>query len=149
MVGIFPTPQMLAHQPTEERQGVGLPEWILRVLVVDDSETVRRGLRRLLQTQVDIHVVGEAVDGVDAIRKTQIYKPDVVLMDAAMPTMNGFEAARHIMGELPSTLILMVSQFDSDAFAREALAAGAVGYILKSNASKQLIPALTEIRGSG
>ena len=139
---------MLARQPTEERQGVGLPEWILRVLVVDDSETVRRGLRRLLQTQVDIHVVGEAVDGVDAIRKTQIYKPDVVLMDAAMPTMNGFEAARHIMGELPSTLILMVSQFDSDAFAREALAAGAVGYILKSNASKQLIPALTEIRGS-
>ena len=93
-------------------------------------------------------MIGEAADGIDAIRKTQTYRPDVVLMDAAMPTMNGFEAFREIKKESPSTQVLMVSQFDSDAFTREALAVGAGGYILKSNASKQLIPALRESRAA-
>jgi DNA-binding NarL/FixJ family response regulator len=135
---------MRTEQHPDTGQGIKSFE-PLRVLVVDDNQSIRRAIRQLLQTQVDIEVIGEAADGIDAIRKTQTYRPDVILMDAAMPTMNGFEAVRQIKKESPSTQVLMVSQFDSDAFTREALAVGAGGYILKSNASKQLIPALREI----
>ena len=135
---------MITLEQADAGQGVRLFE-PLRVLVVDDNQSIRSAIRQLLQTQVDIEVIGEAADGTDAIRKMQTYRPDVILMDAAMPTMNGFDAVRRIKKESPSTQVLMLSQFDSDAFTREALAVGASGYILKSNASKQLIPALREI----
>ena len=115
---------------------------ILRVLVVDDSEIVRRGICQILQSQVDIEVVCEAANGADAVRKVREHRPHVVLMDITMPVMNGFEAARRIKHEFPSTLILVVSQFDSAPFAREAIAAGASAYIVKSNASAELIPIL-------
>ena len=115
---------------------------ILRVLVVDDSEIVRRGICQILQLQADIEIVCQAADGADAVRKVRQHRPDVVLLDITMPVMNGFEAARLIKHEFPSTLILVVSQGDSVPFAREAIAAGASGYIVKSNASTELIPAL-------
>jgi YesN/AraC family two-component response regulator len=115
---------------------------ILRVLVVDDSEIVRRGICQILKSQVDIEVVCEASDGVDAVRKALEHRPDIVLLDITMPVMNGFDAARRIKHELPSTLILIVSQFEAAAFAREAIAAGASGYVVKSNASIELIPTL-------
>jgi YesN/AraC family two-component response regulator len=81
----------------------------LRVLVVDDSEVVRRGICQILQSHAAIEVICEAADGADAVRKARQHKPDVVLMDITMPVMNGFEAVRRIKHELPSTLILMVS----------------------------------------
>ena len=115
---------------------------ILRVLVADDSEIVRRGICQILQSQLDIEVVCEAANGADAVRKVREHRPHVVLMDITMPVMNGFEAARRIKHEFPSTLILVVSQFDSAPFAREAIAAGASAYIVKSNASAELIPIL-------
>jgi len=118
---------------------------ILRVLVVDDSEIVRRGICQILQTQADIEVICEASDGADAVRKAREHRPDIVLLDITMPVMNGFEAARRIKHELPLTLILMVSQFDSAPFQREAIAAGASGYVVKSNAASELIPALRKI----
>jgi DNA-binding NarL/FixJ family response regulator len=117
----------------------------LRVLVVDDSEVVRRGICQILQSQADIEVICEAADGADAVHKAREHRPDVVLMDITMPLMNGFEAARRIKHDLPSALILMVSQFDSAPFAREAVAAGASGYVVKSNAASDLIPALRKI----
>jgi DNA-binding NarL/FixJ family response regulator len=117
----------------------------LRVLVVDDSQVVRRGICQILQSQADIEVICEAADGADAVRKALEHKPDIVLLDITMPVMNGFEAARRIKHELPSALILMVSQFDSAPFAREAVAAGASGYVVKSNAASDLIPALRKI----
>ena len=82
---------------------------ILRVLVVDDSEYIRRGICRILQSQADIEVVCEAVDGADAIRKVREHRPHVVLLDITMPVMNGFDAARRIKHEFPSTLILVVT----------------------------------------
>ena len=118
---------------------------ILRVLVVDDSDIVRRGICQILQTQADIEIVCEASDGADAVRKVREHRPAVVLLDITMPVMNGFDAARRIKHEFPSTLILVVSQFDSAPFVREAIAAGASEYIMKSNASTELIPALRKL----
>ena len=117
----------------------------LRILVVDDSEIVRRSICLILQSQPDIEIVCEASDGADAVRKVREHKPHVVLLDITMPVMNGFEAARRIKHEFPSILIVVVSQFDSGPFAREAIAAGASGYVVKSNASTELIPALRQV----
>jgi DNA-binding NarL/FixJ family response regulator len=125
--------------------GGGVKVFSLRVLVVDDSEVVRRGICQILQSQADIEVICEAADGADAVRKAREHRPDIVLLDITMPVMNGFEAARRIKHELPSTLILMVSQFDSAPFQREAITAGASGYVVKSNAASELIPALRKL----
>ena len=117
----------------------------LRILVVDDSEIVRRSICLILQSQPDIEIVCEASDGADAVRKVREHRPHVVLLDITMPVMNGFEAARRIKHEFPSILIVFVSQFDSGPFAREAIATGASGYVVKSNASTELIPALRQV----
>ena len=126
-------------------RGGRLQPLIRRVLVVDDSEVVRRGICQILQSESDIEIICEAADGADAVRKAREHRPDVVLLDITMPVMNGFEAARRIKQELPSTRILMVSQFDSGHFLREAFVAGASGYVVKSNAASELIPALRKI----
>lgn len=115
---------------------------IIRVLVVDDSEIVRRSICQILQSQADIEVVCEAADGADALRKVREHRPHIVLLDITMPVMNGFEAARRIKREFPLILILVVSLSESAQFTREAIAAGASGYVMKSNASTELIPML-------
>ena len=115
---------------------------IIRVLVVDDSEIVRRGICQILQSETDIEVVCEAADGADALCKVREHRPHIVLLDITMPVMNGFEAARRIKREFPLTLILVVSLSESAQFTREAIAAGASGYVVKSNACTELIPML-------
>ena len=120
----------------------------LRVLVVDDNESVRRSICQLLRAQADIDVICEAVDGEDAVCKARQHLPDFVLLDITMPTMDGLEAARILKRECPSIQIVIVSQHDSRGFKWAALAAGVSGYVVKSNAARDLIPELRRIQTS-
>jgi DNA-binding NarL/FixJ family response regulator len=119
----------------------------LRVLVVDDNENVRRNICHILSSQADIEVICEAVDGTDALHKARQHYPDMVLLDITMPTMNGLEAARILKREFPSMHVLIVSQHDSRGFQWAALAAGASGYVVKSNAAQDLLPEVRRIQG--
>ncbi len=118
----------------------------LRVLVVDDNEPVRRALCELLREHADISIVCEASNGSDAVRLARQHEPDLVLIDIAMPIMNGFEAIRMIKGERPITHVLVVSQFDSPAFLRQATTVGASGYVRKQDASLQLVAEVRRIQ---
>ena len=117
----------------------------MRILIVDDHEVVRRGVRALLSVQPNFEVCGEAVDGLDAIAKATDLRPDVIVMDISMPKLNGLEATRRIRGLLPLTEVLVLSQHDSAEMVRQAFDAGARGYVVKSSISKDLIAALEKI----
>lgn len=119
---------------------------ILRAVVADDNENVRRSICQILGSQADIEVVCEAVDGADAVRKIEEHQPDVVLLDITMPTMNGLEVADIIKTKFPSVQALIVTQHDSRGFHWAALAAGVSGYVIKSNVGKDLIPELRRIQ---
>jgi DNA-binding NarL/FixJ family response regulator len=118
----------------------------LRVLVADDNDSVRRTICQILQSQSDIQVACEAVDGADAVAKAREHSPDIVLLDVTMPIMNGLEVARILKEEFPSMQIVMVSQHDSRGFQWAALAAGVSGYVVKSNVAIDLIPELRKIQ---
>jgi len=118
----------------------------LRVLVVDDNENVRRRICQLLSSQAEIEVICEAVDGHDAICKARENLPDLVLMDITMPVMDGLEASRILKREFPSIQIVIVSQHDSRGFQWSALAAGVNGYVVKSEAGRDLIPELRRVQ---
>jgi PAS domain S-box-containing protein len=117
----------------------------MRLLVADDYEIVRRGLRSLLAEQPNFTICGEAIDGQDAIEKARDLKPDVVVMDVSMPRLNGLEATREIRRTLPDCQVLILSQHESAEMARQALKAGARGYVVKSSVLKDLISALTKL----
>ncbi|MDX2160259.1 MAG: response regulator transcription factor [bacterium] len=102
------------------------------VLIVDDQELIRDGLMTLLERQEGITVVGTASNGVEAVKKVDEFRPDVVLMDVRMPIMDGIQAARAIREQFPSVCVLMLTTFDDEEFVLEALKAGAIGYILKN-----------------
>jgi DNA-binding NarL/FixJ family response regulator len=118
----------------------------LRVLVVDDNASIRRTLCQLLDSQADIEVTCEAGDGEEAVRQAREHLPDVVLLDITMPMMNGLEAARILRQECPSIQIVVVTQHDSRGFQWAALAAGVSEYVVKSNAARDLIPALRRLQ---
>jgi DNA-binding NarL/FixJ family response regulator len=119
----------------------------LRVLLVDDNESVRRSICQILQSQADIEVTCQAADGADALNQARQHHPDLVLLDITMPTMNGLDAARILKREFPSMHVLIVSQHDSRGFQWAALAAGASGYVVKSNAAQDLLPEVRRIQG--
>jgi PAS domain S-box-containing protein len=118
----------------------------LRVLIVDDHEVVRRGVRSLLLSRADIDICGEAEDGREAIQKAQELKPDVVVMDISMPRLNGLEATRDIAHILPQTKIIIVSQHDIPEMMKQAFSLGAHAYVVKSALSHQLITALEKVQ---
>ena len=121
----------------------------MRLLIVDDHEVVRHGIRSLLCDQTDWEVCGEAVDGQDALKKARDLKPDLILMDVSMPRLNGLEATRQVRSMLPACEVLILSQHENGVIARQALKAGARGYVVKSSISKDLIAAITKVSRHG
>lgn len=119
----------------------------ISVLLVDDHSLVRRGFRRMLEDASDIAVVGEAGDGDEAIRLAQQFKPDVIVMDCALPGMSGLAATRRILEEFPESKVLMLSMHSEDTLVRQALAAGARGYVLKNAVNLDLVDAVRRVAG--
>jgi DNA-binding NarL/FixJ family response regulator len=112
------------------------------VLLVDDHSLVRRGFRRMLEDEEDIHVVGEASDGEEAVKLARALKPQVVVMDCALPGISGLQATRKILQLAPETLILMLSMHAEETWVRQAMDAGARGYVLKNAMDLELGPAI-------
>jgi len=119
----------------------------ITVLLVDDHMLVRQSFRRILEDEVDIKVVGEASDGVEAVRAAYDLKPRVVLMDWVMPNMNGLQATKKILQAFPEIRILMLSMHSSISWVRKAIEAGACGYILKDDADLDLGSTVKRIAG--
>lgn len=117
----------------------------ITVLLVDDHSLVRRGFRRILEDDPDVTVVAEAADGTEAIRLTQELHPRVIVMDCAMPGMNGLQATRKILQREPQALVLMLSMHPEDTLVRQALEAGARGYILKNAVDLELGAAIRRV----
>jgi DNA-binding NarL/FixJ family response regulator len=117
----------------------------VRLLIVDDHEVVRRGLRALIGEQRDWQVVGEAQDGREAVAKAGELKPDIAIIDVTMPALNGLDAIRGIKKVSPQTKILVLTMHDSDSIIRKALIAGALGYICKVDASRDLVAAVNSL----
>ncbi|MEV6763958.1 response regulator transcription factor [Streptomyces sp. NPDC051105] len=114
----------------------------IRVVIADDQQMVRQGFTVLLNAQPGIEVVGQAVDGLEAVVKVAELTPDVVLMDIRMPELNGIEATRRIVGERPDIKVLVLTTFDLDEYVYEALRAGASGFLLKDASADQLAEAV-------
>src|SRR5512135_2785194 len=116
----------------------------ISVLLADDHNVVRQGLRALLEVEGDIEVVGEADNGRLAVQLAKKLLPDVVVLDIAMPQLNGLEATRQIVQELPSTKVVILSTYNDDEYVQQLIEEGAIGYLVKQTASKDLIKALRE-----
>lgn len=118
-----------------------------KVLIADDHEVVRRGIRAMVKQYPHLEVCGEASDGREAVRVAAVLKPHIVIIDIAMPQLNGLDATRQIVRQDPNVNVLILTMHDSEQVVREVLAAGARGYLLKSDAGRDLIAALDAIAG--
>jgi DNA-binding NarL/FixJ family response regulator len=117
---------------------------VIRVLIVDDHQVVREGLRRILELEEDIQIIGEAATGDEAIIKTVALSPDVVTMDLKMPGMDGIIATREIKQKAPDVDVLMLTLYSED-FIKEAISAGASGYLLKDSDCDQIVKAIRQV----
>lgn len=118
---------------------------MIRILLADDHDVVRRGLSALLANRPDWQVVGEAQNGREAVSLAVKLKPNVAVLDLSMPELNGLEATRQIRKEVPETEVLVFSMYESEQFVRDLLAAGARGYVLKSDVTTQLLTAVETV----
>ena len=121
---------------------IGLTMSKITVFLAEDHAVVREGLAELIRREVDMEVVGEAGDGEDTVRQVQQLKPDIVLMDIAMPGVNGVEATRQIKASVPQTRVLVLTAYDNPEFVTAAIDAGAAGYLLKNVRRKELTTAI-------
>jgi DNA-binding NarL/FixJ family response regulator len=113
-----------------------------RILLADDHDVVRSGLRALLQTSPNFAIVGEAVDGEEAVRMTQETKPDVVIMDISMPNLDGIAATKVIKDKLPGVKVVILTAYEDEEYAYQVLRAGASGYVLKNAGKKDIFKAI-------
>jgi DNA-binding NarL/FixJ family response regulator len=117
----------------------------LRIVLADDHTLFRQGLRRVLEEQAGWHVIAEASDGAEAVRLTVEHEPHMVILDVAMPRLNGVEATRQITRRLPEVRVLIVSMYSDDVYITQALQAGAQGFVLKDSADADLVRAVTDL----
>jgi len=125
--------------------GASVQQSVIRVLIADDHPLFRQGIQALFFLESGIEIVGEAVDGNDAIAKVKLHRPDVALIDAAMPGISSFEAARAIRRCSPETRVLFLSLYDDDDCLRLAMEAGASGYLLKNSPPAQIVAAVRQV----
>src|SRR5713101_2519304 len=116
-----------------------------RVLIADDQTLFRSGLARLLDEDPRVEVVGQAVDGADAVKAAATAKPDVILMDLKMPNLDGAEATRRIVAEHPEIKVLILSTFDAESYVLQALRAGASGYVLKDSQPDAIVSSILAV----
>jgi DNA-binding NarL/FixJ family response regulator len=114
----------------------------IRVLLAEDHETVRQGLKLLIDSQADMQVVGEAPNGQIALRHAQALAPHVLVLDISMPEMNGLDATRALRAAAPATAVVALTRYSDNAYVKELLGAGALGYVLKQSASGELLKAI-------
>jgi len=117
----------------------------VRVIVVEDDEKWRHFFSAALQKQPEVQVIGEVSDGLEAVQKAQELQPDLILLDIGLPTLNGIEAARRIRKVSPASKILFISENRSADIAEAALSTGASGYVVKSDAASELLPAVKAV----
>src|SRR6266852_8949134 len=133
----------LDFAPTQQKTAV------ISVLLVDDHALLREGLRQLLELEEDIRIVGEAVDGFDAIQKIRQVRPDVVLMDIRMPMVDGLAVTRQITFEFPSIAVIMLTMYGENLQMLQAIRNGARGYLLKSSSSQEVAQAIRSVQAGG
>jgi len=119
---------------------------VFRILIADDHEIVRRGIRALLENHPGWEVCGEAIDGRVAVEKTRDLHPDLVLIDVGMPNLNGLDAARQILSNAPSTRVLVLTVHESEQIVRDVLEVGARGFVLKSDAARDPVAAVEALQ---
>ncbi|MBN2559988.1 MAG: response regulator transcription factor [Phycisphaerae bacterium] len=121
----------------------------ITVLLVEDHMIVREGFRKLLESESDLELIGEAQTGRQAVKMATALRPDVVVMDVAMPQLNGLEATRQIRKAVPGAKVLMLSAHSDDAYVEQAIAMGAAGYLLKQASARVLSEAIREVHKGG
>jgi len=121
----------------------------LRILLADDHKIVREGLRLLIDSQPDMHVVGEAANGEEAMHKAQEFKPDIVVMDLSMPKVNGLQATQRLKAEQPEMKVLALTAHEDERYLRQLCKAGAAGYVLKRSAGDELVKAIGTVANGG
>lgn len=117
----------------------------ITVLLADDHTIVREGFRKMLELEPDLEVVAEASDGRQAVTLAAKFRPDVILMDIAMPSLNGLEATRQVLKALPAARVLMLSAHSDDAYVKNAIEAGAMGFLLKQTSAHEVCRAIREV----
>jgi DNA-binding NarL/FixJ family response regulator len=121
----------------------------IRLLLVDDQQLLRQGLRLILEMEPGLHVVGEAGDGLEALKAYELLQPDVVLMDIRMPVLDGVAATQRLRQRWPGSKVIILTTFDDDTFVFEGLRAGAMGYLLKDVSAQELAQAIRTVHAGG